>query len=689
MRLTIYIKEHGLMLKEGGPGYENSFPHGNHKVPHGGFRGSFLIRKFFLCPAFCLILQCLPSILMAKSTITIPDTIKVNTVTVTAMNRTRELPFSCQIIDSSLIVSESSSDIGKLLQYSSPVVIKRFGTDGLSSLIIRGMSGIHTSLVWNGIKLNAPMNGQADFTLLPVFVIDRISVVPGGANLSELSGTIGGSVIFSSDELIGDGISSKCLLGGGSYGNNTGGVSFSAGNGKIESTSKLWFRNAMNNFSFVNENAPGGPQTLHRVNASSHMRGVMQDISASVKRQRISAHLWFSDASRQLPSAVTTVQQNLGEAQQDRSLRAVLNYKYIGESLKTDLTSGYVNEVNIYDYRLASIHSNNRSETYTLKSSFRLPSLGRFRFTVNMGDELQKASSLSFAKTHLRNMLSVSAISDISINDRLLLQAQIRDIAASDEKSVPEFTFGASYKTDTRGQNIIKANISRNVKYPSLNDLFWSPGGNPGLKPEVSTGGEIAFSHSGESEHTIYSVFSVALFDSQVTDLIQWAPGSYSYWEAKNLRSVNTGGAEVSATTFYNPGTTRLKLLTSYAFIRSVITKSDLANDASVGSQLIYTPAHVINAVFTGEYDKVRLQSSLLYNSRRYTVSDNSEYLKGYFLSDISAGLLLKTKNTKFNIDISVDNVFNAVYESTKGYPMPLRTFMIDLLLTFNPKSDK
>jgi vitamin B12 transporter len=620
---------------------------------------------------------------------TIPDTIKVKTVTVTAMNHSRELPFSLHNVDSSLIVSERCSDIGRLLQYSLPVIIKSYGTDGLSSLSIRGMSGIHTSVIWNGIELNSSMNGQTDFTLLPVFAADQVSIKPGGANLSEISGTIGGTVAISSDDAINKGSAAKCFISGGSFGKNAGGFSFRAGNGTIISTTRLWFRNAENNFSFVNENAPGGPETLHRTNASSHMRSAMQDVSYAWNQSHISAHIWFSDASRQLPSAVTTVQQNLGEEQQDRSLRATLNYRYLGAKLKTDVTSGYINETNIYDYRLAAIHSNNRSETYTLKSSFRPALKGIFRFTLNIGDELQKASCLSYDKTHFRNMLSVSAVSDISINDRLMTQVQIRDIAVSGGKSVPEFTLGASFKTDKAGQDILKANLSRNVKYPSLNDLFWSPGGNTGLRPEISTGGEIAFSHSGDSRNLIYSELSVALFDAQVKDLIQWAPGSHSYWEAQNLKSVNTGGAEVSATTFYSPGNIRLKLLTSYALTRSVITSSDVANDASVGSQLIYTPCHVVNAVFAGEYGKLRFQSSLLFNSRRYIVSDNSQYLKGYLVNDVTAGLLLKSENTKFNIDISVDNLFNAAYESTKGYPMPLRTFMIDLLLTFNSKSDK
>jgi vitamin B12 transporter len=696
MRLTIYIKDWVVShpnpdsYREGGARRRRSrgavCQHPKEpslQVPSRDFL--FKPSKFL---ALTIVLLLLVTLKLTAGN-TIPDTITVNTVTVTAMNHTRELPFSFHIVDSSLIASERSSDIGRLLQYSSPVIVKRYGTDGLSSLSLRGMSGTHTSVIWNGIEINAPLNGQTDFTLLPVFAVDKIQINSGGANLSGISGTIGGALVFSSDEMAVDGIALKCFTGGGNYGKNNAGVSFSAGNVKVESTTKLWFRNAENNFPFVNENAPGGPETLRRVNASSHMRGAMQDVSVSGQRQHFSAHLWFSDANRQLPSAVNTVQQDLGEKQQDMSIRAVLNYRYIGEKVKTEVITGYINELNIYDYQLAGVHGNNRSETYTLRSSFRLPTTDRFRFTLYIGDELQKATSLSFVKTHLRNMLSASAVSDFNLNERLLLQAQVRDIAVSGEKSVPEVTVGASFKTDRTGADILKANFSRNVKYPSLNDLYWSPGGNTGLKPEVSTGAEIAFSHSGERKKTVYSDYSVALFDARVNDLIQWAPGSFSFWEAQNLKSVNNGGVEVSATTFYNPGSARLKIMTSYALTRSVITGSDVANDASVGGQLIYTPYHVINAVVTGEYGIFRLQSSLLFNSKRYTVSDDSEYLKGYMVSDVSAGAVLKSKNTTFNIDISVDNLFSAAYESTKGYPMPLRTFMIDLLLTLNPKSYK
>lgn len=618
-----------------------------------------------------------------------PDTIKVNTVTVTAVNHSRELPFSSFLIDSSLIGSSKGSDIGRMLQYCAPVIIKRYGTYGLASLSIRGMSGSHTSVIWNGLDVNAPMNGQTDFTTLPVFAVEQMKLSPGGSDLSNISGTIGGTVEMSSGSNIPDGLSVKGLIGGGSYAEGNGGVFVSIGKRMFKSSTKVWFKNAKNDFLFVNNNSPGGPEKTHRTNAAVHSNGALQDFTFLFKRQELSAHLWYNGTYRELPSAVSTVQQDLGENQKDKSLRAALNYKYTGARIKLNIVSGYVNELNIYNYPLADIHSNNRSETFSFKSSARLFGKGPFGTSFNLGDELQRASSLSYENTQLRNMLSASFLTDYSFNNKLMLMAQIREMCVYSAFSLPELTLGASYNIDNRGKNLLKINVSRNTKYPSLNDLCWSPGGNKELKPELSTGGELIFTHSGDKEVILFSDFSISLFDSKVSDLIQWAQGNNSYWEAKNLKTVNTGGVELSATTCYNPEALKLKLLTSYAFTRSVITDSGIANDASVGSQLIYTPCNVVNMVLTGECGIFRMGSSMLYNSRRYTVSDNTHWLKGYLLNDINAGVSLKREKTLFNIDISVDNIFNTVYESTMGYPMPLRTFMLDLLLTFNLKSEK
>jgi vitamin B12 transporter len=631
---------------------------------------------------FAILIAILFSSATAYSNPTVyPDTIKVSTITVTAANYNREMPFSSILIDSSLIESNRHTDVGRLLQYSAPVFLKRYGTDGIASLSVRGLSGSHTGVIWNGIEINAPMTGQTDFSLLPAFAIEQIKLSPGGADLSNISGSIGGKLEISGDDKISAGFHSRAYLGRGSYGKYSGGLALSAGSAKFESSTKVWFRNAQNNFLFYKDSI-GGSVKQYRKNSAVHSRGVLEDITFSGKRQLISAHAWYNDTYRELPSPVNSAE--LYGNQKDKSLRVTLNYKYVGNRIKMDLVSGYINETNIFNDSLPQHHGNNKSQTFSIRSAIRVRGSGSMGFSFNIGDEFQKASSLSYDKTRFRNMMSVSVLSDYQLGEKLRFLAQMREVIIDAAGSVPELTIGASFKTDNTGKNVIKANISHNTRYPCLNDLFWSPGGNEKLKTETSTGGELEFTHFGNRENVIFADLSVTLFDSKVTDLIQWAQGQYSYWEAMNLKNVNANGAELAATTYFQPGMTKLKVLSSYAFTRSIITSSETANDASVGSQIIYMPRHTVNLLLTAEYKIFKLESSMLYSSRRFTASDNSEWLKGYFLTDLSAGLSLSGQRAKIDVDLSVDNLLNAEYESVKGYPMPLRTFMLNLILTPN-----
>ena len=43
---------------------------------------------------------------------------------------------------------------------------------------------------------------------------------------------------------------------------------------------------------------------------------------------------------------------------------------------------------------------------------------------------------------------------------------------------------GAEYNISGRYPTAIKINAARNYHKPTLNELYWIPGGNPGLKPE-------------------------------------------------------------------------------------------------------------------------------------------------------------------------------------------------------------
>lgn len=600
----------------------------------------------------------------------LPDTLKMEIVSVTALSPGRVLPFSIITVDTMLKDWNRFSDIGKLFQTSSPVFVKRYGTDGLASLSIRGMSGCHTSVTWNGLNVNAPMNGMTDFTLLPLFAADKLTLTMGGGNLVNLSGSMGGSLDIASSPMEEKGVEGALSLLTGSYGTHGGAVSLSASSGrKFSSGTRIWIRRADNNFKFVNENAPGGPDTLRRVNAAVKTGGVLQDFYIRGRRHSLSAHLWYNDAFRELPSPVSTVQQNLGETQADRSFRSVVKYGFSGKTYKIDLSAGYVNDINIYRYNQANIHGDNRSKTFSSRGGLRYFGKNHLDVSLSAANEYQTAVSESYEGVKTRNILSSLLSVEYEAGRKWFILTQLRDQMHGSTLLTPEFTAGATYKPGSRERVLLKANFTRNVKYPSLNDLYWNPGGNPLLKPEVSRGGEISLSFSGQKAKTFYSDFTATLYASNVKNLISWVQVTSGFWSPKNEKEVNLYGAEFSSLTYYNMPQLKLKLSASYNF---------------VGEQLVYIPAHTCNIALTGIYKWLKIGTTMLWNSRCYTPYDNSKWLFGYFITDMLCGATITTKPCKIDLDLTVSNILNVEYESVKNYPMPCRSIMLNLII--NPK---
>ena len=94
---------------------------------------------------------------------------------------------------------------------------------------------------------------------------------------------------------------------------------------------------------------------------------------------------------------------------------------------------------------------------------------------------------------------------------------------------------------------ILKASGSRNYRYPSLNDLYFLPGGNPSLRHEsgwtYDAGAQITVGRSGRWSLT----GSATWFDSYIDDWIIWLPTQQGFFSPRNLRSVHSCGIELRA----------------------------------------------------------------------------------------------------------------------------------------------
>ena len=131
------------------------------------------------------------------------------------------------------------------------------------------------------------------------------------------------------------------------------------------------------------------------------------------------------------------------------------------------------------------------------------------------------------------------------------------------------YNAGIEYHILSEDQFYVHASLAGNSKYPSLNDLYFRPGGNPFLRPERSLNQEAGF-HYGRKEKNILIVSDITAYMSRVTDWILWLPTFKGYWEPGNIEEVNVRGVETNMGISGNIAIIRYKINAVYAMTRSV-----------------------------------------------------------------------------------------------------------------------
>jgi len=383
------------------------------------------------------------------------------------------------------------------------------------------------------------------------------------------------------------------------------------------------------------------------------------------------------------------VQQDFGERQTDRSFRGVVKYSGGSGRFSAGIMAGGSHDLNRYYHMVPANNGVNSSSMMMLKVRLGYRLTGKTGLVLNAGDVAEKAEALSYNSDERRNIFSVSLAAKSTPLPRLTLLLQARQMAVTGTKVSPEITAGASWLLTRSGEHLLKVSLSRNTKLPCLNDLYWIPGGNPGLLPEKSAGGEISWSFAGAESPGVRSTIDLSLHASRVDDLIQWIPGQTGLWRAVNLRSVSVSGLDARAGREHSVGEWKLNGWLSYSLTRSVIAGSDIPNDRSVGSQLIYAPLHHANLNLAAARGWFRAGMFTAWESRRYTTSDNSEWLPPDFMTGISAGAGIPAGPVSIKTEVKVNNITGTPVESVRNYPMPLRTFNIKITLTWSDKTEK
>ena len=275
--------------------------------------------------------------------------------------------------------------------------------------------------------------------------------------------------------------------------------------------------------------------------------------------------------------------------------------------------------------------------------------------------------------------LSGSASAKWQPVDRLGLSVVLRQEMYGDRWAPLIPAFFVDGLVSSAGNVMLKASVSRNHRFPSLNDLYFLPGGNPDLRSEKgwTYDAGATFDISGGSAVPFTLGGGITWFDSRIDDWIIWLPTPKGFFSPRNVKKVHAYGIEARLNLALEPFKGWVfDLNGTYSWTPSVNVGEPMSPaDKSVGKQLPYVPRH--SASLTG---RVSWRSwSFLYKwafySRRFTMSSNDNTISGslppYYISNISLARNFSFRPLDLQLRLAVNNLFNEDYLSVLSRPMP------------------
>jgi outer membrane cobalamin receptor len=609
------------------------------------------------------------------------DTVKIREVIISSrMSDSDPAVYKKNKIDTILISTYSNRNLSDLLSETTGIFIKSYGIGGIATPSFRGTGASHTMINWNGININSPMLGQSDLSLFPVGLADDIEIWYGGASMQLNNGGIGGTInIETKPDWI-----KKTLLSAnssvGSFGRYSGLIKVRTGTSKIESVTKGFFLNSENNFRYLNTVSGSEPLWQTRTNNQVRQKGFIQELYYNTMPGILSARVWYQASERNIPGSMLTLQPNSGESQFDESFRTIMNYDFSRRKSNLSVTAAWVlNRLNYLNH-LASIDSKNLSETLTLKASFENQIGESTKLKIVLDEQNGAVKSNNYYDLKRRNTASITASID-RLKDKISLMLLLREIIDRQHLLIPDFSSGARLRLFDGNDYFLKASISRNSKIPTMNDLFWIPGGNPELKNEYAMIYELTYEMTQKITDPLDLKYDLSAFRYSIKDMIQWHPGEYAYWTADNIQSVNSTGIESSLSLNYVQNKLNTGLKAGYSFTRAISGGPKLQNDATIGKQLIYIPENQINGSFRLRYGCYYATWIADFTGKRYITADNTRYLPGYFVNNLITGIGFPLKGSSIDISFTIDNLFNEEYQSMVYYPLPGRSYSIKIFI--------
>ncbi len=583
------------------------------------------------------------------------------------------------------------SNIGELLASYTPVFVKSYGKGSLATVSFRGTGASHTKVLWEGFDINSPMLGQTDFSLLPGIFFDEVELYYGGSSLSKSSGALGGSVVLKSNGIhqIKNPVIIEQTIG--SFSTYQSSIGINLKKSKLYSGTRIFRQSSKNNFKYYNNAILPTGQEMTQKNADFVNIGFTQQFSYQLNsKQNLTFITWNQWNNRNIPTIMANIEKggNQEEWQDDFFSKNILkwelnstgiNWKVVGAYFYDNM-SYYLKTSNSLNTEISIIDSQNKIESYSLKAN--MSSEISNGLIIKTGIKLvhEKVNSNNYIDIKKRSLVDAFVSAKKKLSHKFTAQALIRS-----EVSDIEFTpimpmIGINYKPINSTDLHLRLVLSRNQNNPSLNDLYWYPGGNEELLPEISLDSELGIDYLFHINTNNIAVSS-SIYASSVKNWIMWRRGDYTYLSPENIANVFARGIDLSVKTNGNIKFFTYSLFCEYAYTRSTNNSQEAKRNGTLNTQLLYVPIHSLVGYLNLGYRRFSATWNISYTGERNTSLNTDDYFKvpSYLLNNVSIGKSLNIKNSDIYIRFKVINLFDIDYQEVLWRAMPGRNYEFSL----------
>ncbi|MDR1552419.1 MAG: TonB-dependent receptor plug domain-containing protein [Prevotellaceae bacterium] len=640
----------------------------------------------------------------------------IDSATVTAQRIIKNIGVLQTKLDTVALRENISTSMADVLTQNTVIFIKSYGRATLSTASFRGTAPSHTQVTWNGMKLNSPMLGMVDFSLIPSYFIDDASLYHGASSVNITGGGLGGAIAMNTKSSLDEGLAVQYIQGFGSFDTYDSFLRLNYKNKNFQSSTRVVYTDSNNDFKYKNydkkefvkdenDNITGFEYPVeHNKNGDYRDFHALQEFYfTSNDGSNFDLSVWYLKSKRGVPVLNLDYRsENSSRSQQDeQTVRAVLSWNKSFTGIKLMTKAGYTYTDLSYIYsgddgtgKLSKmIHSQSYVNTTFAKFDIEYYLGKKWMFSANVSAHQNSVNSKDDAILNLnsesviigyiksRFELSAFAATKYRPSERLGFAINIREEFYGNKNTPVIPAAFINYDITQNGNIKAKASIARNYRYPALNDLYFMPGGNDSLDNEAgyTYDGGIEFTASNKKTNL---KGEITAFNSNIKNWIVWLPTFKGFWTPSNVKRVNSYGIEIKLKSDIDFGK-KWKFASNgnFAWTRS-INRDNPVNwaDKSIGKQLVYIPE--FSAAITAKLSWKTWMFTYKWNyySERFTTSNNEKNTKisrlgAYFMNDIAIEKNMRFSWASISFKLLVNNIFDEEYQSVLSRPMPGRNF--------------